>query len=136
MEDFRQLCGLPNVHDAINGTRIQISKPKTIFLKDYYCHKTRGQSIVAQTIVDSKNKFLNIYVGLQGSINDYEVLCKFALYKHAQNQGLFDPRKGVNGFPPYLLGDKGYRLIIWIMTPFKHYYKMWLQFTSPGSLDQ
>jgi hypothetical protein len=32
---------------------------------------------------------------------------------------LSDPKKGVDGFPPYLLGDKGYPLINWIMMPFK-----------------
>ncbi len=126
MLSWKILCGLPSVHDAINGTHIPIFKPKTIFLEDYYCHKTRGQSIVAQAIVDSKKKFLNICVGLLGSTSDSKVLCNFALYKHAQNQGLFDPRKGVDGFPPYLLGDKGYRLITWIMTPFKQYCKMWV----------
>jgi len=32
---------------------------------------------------------------------------------------LFDVNKVVDGTPPYLLGDKGYSLINWIMTPFK-----------------
>jgi hypothetical protein len=32
---------------------------------------------------------------------------------------LFDPNKGVDGVFPYLLGDKGYPLICWIMMPFK-----------------
>jgi hypothetical protein len=43
----------------------------------------------------------------------------FALYKHVQNQGLFDLGKGVDGFPSYLLHEKGYPLIIWIMASFK-----------------
>jgi hypothetical protein len=33
---------------------------------------------------------------------------------------LFDPTKGCgDGTPPYLLGDKRYPLISWIMTPYK-----------------
>jgi hypothetical protein len=32
---------------------------------------------------------------------------------------LFDVSKGVDGTPPYLLNDKGYSLINWIMTPLK-----------------
>jgi len=56
---------------------------------------------------------------LQGNINDSRILRKSALYRHAQNQGLFDFKKGVDGFPLYLLGDKGYPLIGWIMTTFK-----------------
>jgi hypothetical protein len=32
---------------------------------------------------------------------------------------LFDPNKGVEGIPPYLLGDNEYLLINWIMMSFK-----------------
>jgi len=113
------LCGLPSVHGVIDGTHIQIFKPKTIFPKDYYYYKIGGYLIVVQAKIDFKKKNIDICVGLLGNINDYRVLHMFALYKHAQNQGLFDPRKGVDGFSLYLLGDKGYTLITWIMTPFK-----------------
>jgi MoaA/NifB/PqqE/SkfB family radical SAM enzyme len=113
------LCGLPSVHGVIDGTHIQISKPKTIFPKDYHYYKTGGYLIVVQAIIDFLKKNIDICVGLLGNINDYRVLHMFALYKHAQNEGLFDPNKGVDGFPLYLLGDKGYTLITWIMTPFK-----------------
>jgi len=41
------------------------------------------------------------------------------LYKHYQFQGLFDVHKGIEGIPPYLLSDKGYPLIDYMMTPFK-----------------
>jgi hypothetical protein len=42
------------------------------------------------------------------------------LYKQVQCQALFDINKG-RGVepPPYLLGDKGYSLINWIMMPYK-----------------
>ncbi len=113
------MCGLLNVHGVIDGTHIQVSKPKTTFPEDYYYCKITSYSIVAQAIVNSKKQIIDICVGLPGNTNDYKVLHMFALYKHVQNQGLFDPRKGVNGFPSYLLGDKGYPLITWIMTPFK-----------------
>jgi hypothetical protein len=52
MEHFQQLCGLPSVHGAIDGTHIQIFKPKTTFLEDYYYHKIGGYSVVAQTIIN------------------------------------------------------------------------------------
>jgi len=42
------------------------------------------------------------------------------LYQQVQYHALFDPCKGCgNGIPPYLLGDKGYPFINWIMTPYK-----------------
>jgi len=43
----------------------------------------------------------------------------FALYRCVQFHGQFDLKKGATGFPPYLLGDKAYPLVNWIMMPFK-----------------
>jgi hypothetical protein len=47
MASFKNLCGLPFVQGAINGTHIAISKPSSPFPKDYYYHKTGGYNIVA-----------------------------------------------------------------------------------------
>jgi len=53
MVKFMELCGLPNVRGVINGTCISITKFDGGFIKDYYYHKTRGYSIVAQIMVDT-----------------------------------------------------------------------------------
>ncbi len=108
MESFKLWCGLPNVHGAIDGTHILISKLQIFLPHGYYFHKTWSYSIVVQPIINCNKKFLHLYVGLPSSVNDVKMLCKFALYRHAQFHGLFDPKKGVEGFPPYLLGDKPY----------------------------
>ncbi len=53
MEKFMELCGLPNIKGVINGTHISITKPQGGFIKDYYYHKTRGYSVMAQIMVDT-----------------------------------------------------------------------------------
>jgi hypothetical protein len=73
-------------------------------------------------VVDARKKFIDIYVGLLKSVNNFQVLPKLSLYRQAQYQyqGLFNMEKGnQDGFSPYLLGDKGYQLPPWIMTPHK-----------------
>jgi hypothetical protein len=62
-----------------------------------------------------------MFVDILGSVNDLRVLHKYALYRKAKNHGFFayDPRLFQHGFPPYLLSDKSYLLITWIMIPFK-----------------
>ncbi len=44
--EFKELCGIPNVHGVINNTHVTISKPKVVFVEDYSFHKTRRYSIV------------------------------------------------------------------------------------------
>ncbi len=68
---------------AIDGTHVHITKPRTWFAENYYYFKTRGYSIMAQAIMDIKKKFMDVYVGPLGSINDNLVLQKFNLYKQA-----------------------------------------------------
>ncbi len=50
---FKNLCGMPSVMGAIDGTYICIAKPIGVFLEDYYYHKTEGYNIVAHDVVDN-----------------------------------------------------------------------------------
>ncbi len=77
---FKNLCGMPNVMGAIDGTHICIAKPIGVLFENYYYHKTEGYTIVAQAVVDNQKMFLDIYVGLPGNVNDFHVLKKYGLY--------------------------------------------------------
>jgi hypothetical protein len=75
---------------------------------------------VAQCVVDSNKKIIDVFVGFLSNVNNSRVLLRSGLYRKAQYIGLFEiGRAFQNGFSPYLLGDKGYPLISWIMTPYK-----------------
>jgi hypothetical protein len=69
MLDFKSWYGMLLVQGAIDCTYIAISKPAQ-FPKDYWYFKTRGYSMVAQAIVDSRKQFISVFVGLPGSVND------------------------------------------------------------------
>jgi hypothetical protein len=117
--DFQQLCGLPAVVGAIDGTHITISKPK-YGAEDYYYFKSGGYTLNCQAVVDSNKRFLDLYVGMPGSTNDARVLRRSSLYHLAMSQNLFDSRYVVHGFSPYLLGDSGYPLLPWLMVPHRN----------------
>jgi hypothetical protein len=113
---FKAICGLPGIIGAIGCTHVTISKPK-VGSEDYYHFKTGGYTLNCQAVVDSDKKFLDLYLGMPGSTHDVRVLKKSSLNNLAQNEILFDPRLGIDGFLPYLLGDSGYPLLSWLMVP-------------------
>jgi hypothetical protein len=63
MHEFKDWCGLPNIHGAIGRTHIAICKPSKPFVEDYYYHKSGGYSVVAQAMVDCNKQFLDLFVG-------------------------------------------------------------------------
>jgi hypothetical protein len=99
MLDFKNWYGMPNVMGVIHGIHICITKPTSNFSKHYYYHKTKGYNIMAQVVVDNQKKFMDVFVGLLGSVND---LCvkEIKLVSMCIAWG-----------PPYLLGSKDYQLL-------------------------
>jgi hypothetical protein len=119
MEEFMKLCGLLGVQVVIKSTHLSILNLKVFLLKTTTIIISGGYNIVAQCVVDNNKKFIDVFVGLLGSLNDSRVLLQSCLYKKVQYIGLFEiSRASRNGFALYLLGDKGYPLISWIMMPY------------------
>jgi hypothetical protein len=113
---FRDLCSLRAVVGAIDCIHIHIAKP-TVGPKDYFYFKSGGYTLNCQAIVDSRKRFLDLYLGMPGSTNDARVLWQSTLYRLGMQENLFDVRYSMDGFPPFLLGDSGYPLLPWLMTP-------------------
>ena len=68
MVAFKDYCGLPSIIGAIDGTYFSISRPSHCAEDDYY-FKSNGYSIVCQAVVDREKRFLDLFVGLHGSVN-------------------------------------------------------------------
>ncbi len=56
-------------------------------------------------------------MSLLESVNDSRVLERSAIFYFVQVQKLFNEKKGEEGFAPFLLGNKGYPLLSWLMMP-------------------
>lgn len=121
MEEFRDMCDLPGVQGAIDCTHIHIGKPRGAYAEDYFYYKSGGHSLIAQAVVDSRKRFLDLFVGMPGSTNDSRTLRKSGLYGNVLQRRILDDATGVmhEGFSPYLIGDKGYPLLNWLMVPHK-----------------
>ena len=74
MLEFRNFCSMPSVYGAIDYTNIAIHKLGGQYCEDYYYHKSGGYSICVQVVVDCSKRFLDIYVGMPGFVNDTWIL--------------------------------------------------------------
>jgi hypothetical protein len=121
MAGFREWCHMPRIQGAIDCTHLHIQKPRHLYAEDFYYHKTGGFSIVAQAVVDSKKRFIDLFVGMPGSTNDMRTLRRSGLYMNVIHCRILNDEDGIvyEGFSPYLLGDKGYPLLKWLMVPYK-----------------
>jgi hypothetical protein len=61
-----------------------------------------------QAVVDRRKRFVDLAVGMPGSMHNSRMLQRSSLYQHAENGTLFDLVVSIEGFTPYLLGDSGY----------------------------
>ncbi len=59
-------------------------------------------------IVDHKKRFINIFVGMQGSMNDARMLGLSSIYWKATWEELFNEYDSHKNISPYLIRDKGY----------------------------
>lgn len=118
--DFHQLCGLPIVVGAIDGTHFAIAKPQ-LRSTDYFHFQTGAFTITYQAVVDSAKQFLDINVGMPRSTHNSRVLRRFALYHRGQHGELWLEQPVINGFTLYLLGDAGYPVLPWLMVPHRRH---------------
>ena len=110
------MCGLPGIAGAIDGTHIEIAIPR-FASSDYYYFKLGGYTINCQAVVDSKKRFLDMYVGMPGSTNDSRMLRRSTLYHRGQHRRLWNNSLSFNGFSLYLVGDAGFLFLPWLMVP-------------------
>jgi hypothetical protein len=87
--EFKELCSLPAVLDAIDCTHIHIAK-LAIGIEDYFYFKSASYTLNCQAVVDSRKRFLDLHLGIPRSTNDACVLCWSSLYHLAMHKNLFD----------------------------------------------
>lgn len=75
----------------------------------------------AQIVVDTSSKILSIVAGINGKKGNQLVLKSSTLYQDIESNNLLNsPPIDINGvsIPQYLIGDKSYPFLPWLMVPF------------------
>ena len=121
MEGFRHTKDMPNCAGAIDGTHFRMEAPFGGPRRADYFNRKGHFSIAMQAVVNSVGRILNIVTGLPGSVHDARILKESDLFMSAdRRQILHSPTEAIQGevLRPYILGDAGYPLLSWLITPF------------------
>ena len=116
---------LPNCIGAIDGSHIYIATPSNTIVAADHRNRYKSFSILLQGVVDSKCYFTSINTRPPGSLHDNAHFKSTELYRKIEEgtMGGFhdDPLTWAAclPFPPYIVGDRGYPLMSWCITPFK-----------------
>ncbi|GBG89815.1 hypothetical protein CBR_g49666 [Chara braunii] len=121
VENALEAEGFAGCIGAIDCTHLYIDKPKGM-RGDCNYHHIGQFSVVAQVVCDHECRITSVYVGCAGSVHDSRVLRILELFREAsQGAGVFS-EGGAHLHDDrhvgrYVLGDQGYPLLPWIMTP-------------------
>ncbi|XP_043485209.1 putative nuclease HARBI1 [Leptopilina heterotoma] len=114
---FRQICGFPGIIGVVDGCYIQISAPSEN--PESYVNRHGYYSINFQGICDAEMRFIDVFAGCCGSMNDARV---WQLSDIHQESVLHSD----DYFPNqcHILGDKAYKLNFNMLTPYKNFGNM------------
>lgn len=116
---FRDKWRFPQVVGAIDGSYIPIKAP--VDSPSHYYNRKGQYSIILQAVVDHKMKFWDVNIGQPGRVHDSRVLSLSSLFDHMQANDILpqwtEVFEDVN-VPLFLLGDKAYPMLPWIVKPY------------------
>ena len=120
IKGFESKRQLPNCCGAIDCSHVLIYTPAIETTKGYV-DRAGKMSVILQAVVDSLGRFLDITAGWAGSVNDKRVFSNSPIGDMLRNKELLQSPvvdvKGINVLP-YLVGDAGYTLEPFNMTPY------------------
>lgn len=103
-DTFYRMANFPGIIGLIDGTHVRIQAPPEN--EEQFVNRKRYHSINVQIVVNAKSEIINVNAQWPGSVHDSRIL---------RESGLDEVLENTEG---HLLGDSGYPLRRWLMTPF------------------
>jgi hypothetical protein len=122
---FQALSSIPGIVGAVCTGHIPIRPPKENASQYYNRHLSKrnnkaSYSVAVQAVVDANGTFMDLSIGLPGSLSDAGVLERTALHGHCV--------AGLLGNDQYrLVGGATYPLKDWMLVPYTHQNLTWTQ---------
>ncbi|KAL3653134.1 hypothetical protein CASFOL_002815 [Castilleja foliolosa] len=109
---FEKIRGLPDCCGAIDTTHITMMLTSSDPEADTWLDRKGNHSMVLQAVVDPDLRFLDIVAGWPGKMTDAAILQSSSLFKLCQEGERLTK-------PEYLIGDSGFPLLPWLLTPYQ-----------------
>ncbi|CAB3261276.1 unnamed protein product [Arctia plantaginis] len=114
MTEFQELFNMPNTLGAVDGTHISIAKPSINHPTapgNLFYNRKGFYSINCQIVCSAKGKIIGLNPNFPGSTHDAAIWRASTINHFFKSNFLSGERN------QWLLGDKGYPLQPWLMTP-------------------
>ncbi|CAB3228785.1 unnamed protein product [Arctia plantaginis] len=114
MTEFQELFNMPNTLGAVDGTHISIAKPSINHPTapgNLFYNRKGFYSINCQIVCSAKGKIIGLNPNFPGSTHDAAIWRASTINHFLKSNFLSGERN------QWLLGDKGYPLQPWLMTP-------------------
>ncbi|KAH6765628.1 PIF / Ping-Pong family of plant transposase [Perilla frutescens var. hirtella] len=120
---FEKIRGLPNCCGAIDTTHITMHLTSSDQEAANWVDRREKHSMILQAVVDPDMKFRSIIAGWPGKMNDSSVLQSSSLFtqceKHEKLKGPKISLSEAVELSEYIVGDAGYPLLSWLITPYQ-----------------
>ncbi|KAL6204108.1 hypothetical protein ACLB2K_021377 [Fragaria x ananassa] len=120
---FERIRGFPNCCGAIDITHITMTVPATDDSSDVWLDDEKNCSMTLQAVVDPDMRFRNIVTGWPGSLSDDIVLQSSGFFKLCEEGTYLNGKEMVlsegTEVREYIVGDSGFPLLEWLMTPYQ-----------------
>lgn len=121
--EFEHIQGFPNCCGMIETTHITMLLPLSDQSSNDWLDRRNNHSMILQAIVDPTMRFRDIVTGWPGKMNELAVLYSSTFFKLCEKGERLNGKKlklseGVK-LSEYIIGDLGFPLLPWLMTPYK-----------------
>lgn len=120
---FKKIRGLPNCCGAIDTTHILMNLSNVDGSNSVWLDREKKCSMILQAIVDPDLRFRDIITGWPGKLGDATILKSSGFYRLAKEgkrlNGNKLPLSEGTELREYIVGDSGFPLLPWLLTPFK-----------------
>ncbi|XP_051134202.1 protein ALP1-like [Andrographis paniculata] len=122
---FEKIRGLPNCCGVIDTTHITMQLTSSDPDADAWLDCKDNHSMILQAVVGPDLKFRSIVTGWPGKMNDASVLQSSNFFKQCQKGEKLNssktcfPDDTATEIPEYIVGNSGFPLLPWLMTPYQ-----------------